>query len=249
METYLPRSLGVAKHIVTDSEFIKKEINALLGIPKKRITSVRLGVDDTFKPRDNQVLAKRLKTFNLEPKKYILSVGTLEPRKNLLSLLLAYERLPASIQSRWPLAIVGMRGWKDRKIANGIELLERRGIIRLLGYIPDEILPFVYAGAALFVYPSIYEGFGLPPLEAMASGVPTVVSNRASLPEVVGDAGLCVEPDDVDSISQLLISLLGDSHKRDQMIELGVERAKQFTWQACAEKTYTVYKKVLQENN
>jgi alpha-1,3-rhamnosyl/mannosyltransferase len=249
LEKYLPRSLDAARHIIADSEFVKKEINALLGIPENRITSVRLGVGDTFKPQDNQILAKRLNKFDLKPKEYILSVGTLEPRKNLLSLLLAYERLPASIQTRWPLVIVGMQGWKNRTIANGIALLERQGIIRLLGYVSDEILPFVYAGAALFVYPSIYEGFGLPPLEAMASGVPTVVSNRASLPEVVGDAGFCVDPHDVESLSQLLTSLLGDSRKRNQMIELGLERAKQFTWQACAEKTYAVYKNVLQENN
>ena len=188
LETHLPKSLNKASQFITVSEFTKKEAVNLLNVPEDRVNVVPNGVNESYQPRDGMVLSERLKALDLEPKRYILSVGTLEPRKNILSLLRAYERLPGTVQSRWPLVIVGMRGWKDRSIAKGIVALERKGIVRPLGYVSDDILPFVYAGAALFIYLSLYEGFGLPLVEAMASGVPVVASSGSSIPEVVGNA-------------------------------------------------------------
>jgi len=244
---HFPRYLHAARHIIAVSEFTKNEIVSLLGVSEKRITAVHNGVSQDFKPMPAAILADKLKPFHLEPKKYILSVGTIEPRKNLLALIKAYALLPESIKSNWPLVIAGMLGWKDQAITKGIEALTQKGTVKPIGYVPDRMLPFLYAGAALFVYPSLYEGFGLPPLEAMASGVPVMVSNRSSLPEVVGETGVFIDPEDIESMAQKMIWLLKDSQRCEQMVKSGLERAKRFTWYACAEKTYRIYQRVLAE--
>ncbi len=241
----LPDTLRRAGRIIVDSRFIKNELISLLDVQEERITVVYLGVREDYKPRDNEVLAPELREFDLEPKGYILSVGTLEPRKNILSLLQAYELLSDSLKAGWPLVVVGMRGWKDQVISKRLDVLVSSGRIRALGYVSSDELPVIYAGAALFVYPSIYEGFGLPPLEAMASGVPVVASNRASLPEIVGNAGTLIDPEDIESLAQVIESLLDDQGKREQMARMGLQQAKKFTWEACAEKTFRVYQDVL----
>ncbi len=244
----LPQTLHHARRIIADSQFTKDELISLLGVPKDSITVVHLGVGQDYKPRDNEVLALKLKEFDLRPKGYILSVGTLEPRKNILSLLQAYELLSDSLKAHWPLVVVGIRGWKDQVISKRLDSLVSTGSIRALGYVSIDKLPVVYAGAALFVYPSIYEGFGLPPLEAMASGVPVVASNRASLPEIVGNAGVLIDPEDIESLSKVLQSLLDDQKKCEQMAKMGLQQAKKFTWKGCAEKTFEVYEHVLRES-
>ncbi len=243
----LPDTLRRAGRIIVDSRFIKNELISLLDIQRDRITVVHLGVSQDYKPRDNEVLAPKLKEFDLDPKGYILSVGTLEPRKNILSLLQAYELLPDSSKARWPLVIVGMRGWKDQVISKHLDSLIGSGRIRALGYVSIDKLPVVYAGAAVFLYPSIYEGFGLPPLEAMASGVPVIVSNRASLPEIVGNSGVLIDPEDIESLVQVIESLLDDRGKREQMASMGLQQAQKFTWKECAEKTFSVYQDVLRQ--
>ncbi|UCF93736.1 MAG: glycosyltransferase family 4 protein [Desulfobacterales bacterium] len=244
----LSSTLRHARRIIADSQSTKEELVALMGVAADRIDVVYLGVTPDFRPRNATGLAVELRQYGLRPKGYILSVGTLEPRKNILSLLQAYERLPAFLQKRWPLVVAGMRGWKDGAISEGLSALAREGKIRTLGYVPEQKLPAIYAGAALFVYPSVYEGFGLPPLEAMASGVPTVVSNRTSLPEVVGDAGAMVDPEDVVSMAHVLESLLEDPPALKEMTRKGLARAKRFTWDACAANTLEVYRRALRQN-
>jgi glycosyltransferase involved in cell wall biosynthesis len=241
----LPLTLRNSSRIIVVSQFTKEELIRLFGVSENRIDVVHLGVTGNFKPRNEVSLIECLKEYGLKPKGYVLAVGTIEPRKNLVALFQAYETLPDSITSSWPLVIVGMKGWKHQTISRNIERLVRKGKLRALGYIPNDRLPFIYAGASLFVYPSLYEGFGLPPLEAMACGVPVIVSNRASLPEVVGDAGLLVEPEDIGELSQAIESLIDDPHRCKQMIHKGWERAKHFTWEACAENTLRVYNDVL----
>ncbi len=243
----LPDTLRRAGGIIVDSRFTKNELISLLDVGEERISVVYLGVNQHYRPKDNEVLALKLKEFDLEPKGYILSVGTLEPRKNILSLLQAYELLPDSSKARWPLVIVGMRGWKDQVISKRLDSLVSTGSIRALGYVPISKLPVIYAGASLFVYPSLYEGFGLPPLEAMASGVPVVASNRASLPEIVGNAGVLIDPEDIESLAQVIESLSDDRGKCAQMARMGLQQAKGFTWKACAEKTFRVYEDVLRQ--
>jgi glycosyltransferase involved in cell wall biosynthesis len=248
LEKGLPRTLNEARLIIAVSQFTKDELISLLAIPENRVRVVYLGVTPDYRPRDKELVAEKLKQFDLAPDGYILSVGTLEPRKNISALLDAYESLPHSLKERWPLAIVGLQGWKDHAVADRMEKLSRTGRLRHLGYVPDDKLPFVYAGATLFVYPSLYEGFGLPPLEAMASGVPVISSNRASLPEVAGNAGALVDPEDVGLMAQVMEAVLGDSEKRREMARMGLYQARHFTWEACAENTFRVYREALGQN-
>jgi len=242
----LPRTLSGASRVIAVSSFTKKELISLLGVNDEKIDVVYHGVNSNFRPRNKKRLAAKLKEFELEPDGYILSVGTIEPRKNISRLIRAYELLPDPVRARYPLVVSGMRGWKDETISNLMERLARKGELRILGYTSDSNLPFVYAGAALFVYPSVYEGFGLPPLEAMACGVPVVISNRTSLPEIAETAGVLIDPYDVESLSITVQSLLNDKVKREQMAILGMQQAKKFTWESCAERTFSIYNNVIE---
>ena len=238
----LEKTLYRAAHIITDSQFTKKELIGIMGVDAARITAIPLGVDPAFRPRDKQELQPVLSGYRLAPGEYLLSVGTLEPRKNIGSLLDAYLKLDNKLRQRFPLVLVGAIGWKSSALVERIADLERRGQVRRLDYVPACDLPFLYAGAQSFVYPSIYEGFGLPPLEAMASGVPTLVSNCSSLPEVVGDAGLYAEPGDTDALSQELERLMQDEPWRDQARAAGLDRAGMLSWESCVDKTVAVYR-------
>jgi alpha-1,3-rhamnosyl/mannosyltransferase len=183
--------------------------------------------------------------FGLQAGQYILSVGTLEPRKNLTTAIKAYARLPETIRQDMPFVIAGMKGWRTDGLDKEVAALIEKGQIRRLGYVPDEALPALYSGARAFVYPSLYEGFGLPPLEAMACGTPVIVSNRSSLPEVVGDAGLKVEALDVDGLAGAMNQVIEDDVLRASLRQRGMERAKGFSWRRCAEETLAVYRKVV----
>jgi alpha-1,3-rhamnosyl/mannosyltransferase len=243
-----PSTIQRARQVITISEFSKNEINELLGVSKEKMSVAYPGVDSRFKPLNPDFLTQKLKNWSLKPDEYLLSVGTLEPRKNLVNLFKAYELLPDSIKKNWPLVVVGMSGWKEKTIIKEMEVLIRKGNLIPLGYLSDDQLAVIYAGAKLFVYLSLYEGFGLPPLEAMACGTPVVASNRTSLPEVVGDAGILVDPENIESVAWTLESVLDDSKRCIEMSELGQRQASNFTWQACAEKTYKVYQKTLGHN-
>jgi alpha-1,3-rhamnosyl/mannosyltransferase len=244
LEKNLQRTVQTAKGIITVSLFTKRELVELMGVDAARVTAIPLGVDESFRPRTKQELQPVLRGYRLVVGEYLLSVGTLEPRKNIGSLLDAYLKLDNKLRQRFPLVLVGAIGWKSGALVERIADLERRGQVRRLDYVPACDLPFLYAGAQSFVYPSIYEGFGLPPLEAMASGVPTLVSECASLPEVVGDAGLYAEPGDTDALSRRLERLLSDDAWRDRAREMSLERAKLFSWEDCVDKTVAVYRQV-----
>ncbi len=183
--------------------------------------------------------------FDLTHQKYFLAVGTLEPRKNLLTTLEAHSRLPQRVRSAYPLVVAGVRGWLTGAISRRLDEARTRGDVRLLGHVGDEQLPPLYAGAAMLSYLSVYEGFGLPPLEAMASGVPVAVSDRASLPEVVGDAGVQLAPHDVEGLTAAMLRIVEDSAFADGLSARGVERARAFTWQRCASLTMRAWADVV----
>lgn len=166
----------------------------------------------------------------------------MEPRKNIRGLLQAYQLLPMETRMRYPLILSGYRGWEDDVLWQLVERGTREGWIRYLGYVPDEDLPYLYAAARTFVYPSFYEGFGLPILEAMSCGVPVVCSNVTSLPEVVGDAGLVADPNDVDAISAHILQSLQDDSWREVATARGLAQAKQFSWENCTTQTINAYK-------
>lgn len=245
MNRFMPKVVEHATHIVVDSEFVRREVMTHYGVHGDRVTTVLLGVSPEFHPHRMEACEPVLNKFGLSHGQYLLAVGTLEPRKNLSTVIAAFAQLPETLRRRFPLVIVGMKGWGMERFSESLRHMINRGEIRLPGYVDQAALPALYAGARLFVYPSLYEGFGLPPLEAMACGVPVIASRRASLPEVVGDAGLLVDPLDDAVIAGHMRSLIEDDAMHARLSSAGLARAKGFTWRKFALETVAVYKKVL----
>ena len=243
MNRFMPKVVEHASHIMVDSDFVRREVMTHYGVPGDRVTTVLLGVAPEFRQLEAAACAPVLEQFGLQGGQYLLAVGTLEPRKNLSTVIAAFEQLPESLRRRFPLVIVGMNGWGMERFSHSLRHMVVRGEVRLLGYVAQAELPALYSGARLFVYPSLYEGFGLPPLEAMACGVPVIASRRASLPEVVGDAGILVEPMDDAAIAGHMRSLIEDAALHARLSAAGQARAKAFTWQKFAHETIAVYKK------
>ncbi|GAB4477482.1 MAG: glycosyltransferase family 1 protein [Anaerolineae bacterium] len=234
-----------ADHILTDTEAIRTEIIDLLSVPPERVTAIPLGVHARFRPLDQEAIRGTLSRFSLTPG-YILFVGTIEPRKNISGLLRAYARLRADLPDLPPLVLAGSRGWLYKDIFRTHDDLGLAGDTRWLHEFTAEDLPALYNGAAVFCLPSFYEGFGFPPLEAMACGVPVVVSNCSSLPEVVGEAGVLIDPNDVDSIADGLRRVLLDGEAAANLRERGLKRAALFQWSRTAGETLAIYRQVLE---
>lgn len=246
MNKLLPRAIETVSEIIVDSYFVGREVIDQFGVAPEKVHAIHLGVSQDFKPRPIGEIAQRLTHYSLVPRSYILAVGTLEPRKNLIQAIDAYAGLPEAVRKAVPLAIAGMKGWLNEKLEARIRQYESRGEVRWLGYVPAEDLPLLYSGASMLVYPSLYEGFGFPVLEAMASGIPVITSDRASLPEVAGDVGIMVDPEDVDGLREQMRRLIEDKAEAARCGALGVVRAGQFTWSNCARKTLAIYRKALQ---
>ena len=237
-------SLARAAHIITVSETVRHEVMDLLGVPGDRVTTVYNGVSENFHPQEELGLRKILTLWGIEPGGYGLSVATYEPRKKLVNLIDAWRALPKDLRSRFPLILAGAPGWQDSPIQAAIERGSSEGWIRNLGYVAERFLAPLYAGARLFAYPSSYEGFGLPPMEAMACGIPTIVANRSCLPEVTGGAAMLIDPDNHDEFVNALQRALTDEAWRTKAIATGLSRAGQFTWGRTVDETISVYRKV-----
>lgn len=235
-------SLNRAAHVITDTETVRSELLEAFSLDPNRVTAVWLGVDPAYAPLTPDELRPQLTTMGLEPGGYGLCVSTLEPRKKIAQLLAAWRQLPRSVRDRTPLVLAGGKGWLNQLLHEQIAAAQAEGWLRQLGFVDEALLPALYAGAGLFVYPSTYEGFGLPPLEAMASGVPVLVSNRSCLPEVCGDAAEYMDPDDVEGFASILERLLTDEALRNSLIRNGLTRARLFTWERCMEGTVLAYK-------
>lgn len=241
-ELNLHRTLRQADHLITDSEAIRREVIDFFGWPAAKITAVHIGVAATFAPHSPAALAPVLSAYSLTPGDYILCVSTLEPRKKIANLIAACRDLPLVLRQRYPLVLVGGKGWLNEALHTAIAGAQAEGWCRPLGFVPESALPAIYAGARLFVYPSIYEGFGLPVAEAMACGVPVVTSNRSSLPEVTQGASLLVEPDDHEALREAIIKGLNDDDWREKAIASGLTVAKAYSWERCVEETVAVYR-------
>ena len=245
MERELPKTLRRAQHIITDCQYIKNELISLLGVAEEKVSAIPLGVDAKYCRRSAAEVQTVLQKYRLCYGRYLLAVATLEPRKNLHGLITAYMCLPTKIRRRFPLVLVGGRGWHCETLEKQIARLEAAGELRRLGYLPEADLPAIYSAAAAFAFPSFYEGFGLPPLEAMASGVPVLTSDNSAMSEVVGSVGILINPEDNDSIHAGLQRLLLDEQWRQQAATQGVVRAAQFTWKSCVDRTLAVYRQSL----
>lgn len=243
---YLPDAVERAARIIVDSEFVGREVVDMFRVDPARVRSIPLGVSPEFQTRTAEQTAGCLAKYGLEHGKYIFAVGTLEPRKNLIQAIEVHSRLPHVARKRAPFVIAGAKGWSTGELEARLGAAERGGELRWLGYVSARDLPLLYSGARFLVYPSIYEGFGLPVLEAMASGIPVITSNQASLPEVAGDAGIMVDPRDGEALRDSMLRLIEDEKEMRRRIALGHARAAQFTWRACAERTIAVYREALQ---
>jgi glycosyltransferase involved in cell wall biosynthesis len=240
----VPRSIRSASHIVTISENSKHEIMEYYKVSEEKIAVVNPAVDHTvFKPRPQEVSSNAAEKYKIS-KPYILSVCTLEPRKNLIGVLNAFEQLPEDIKSRYCLVLVGGKGWLYGELEAKFNKLSAKYSLIRTGYVPDEDLPALYSGASVFVYPSFYEGFGMPPLEAMACGVPVITSDNSSLPEVVGGAGIMVSANDTPALAHQIERVLTDKKLAGSMRAKGLEQAKKFTWDKSALKLIDVIEMV-----
>ena len=229
-----------ADMIITDSRFSADEILELIGVSKDRVVPIHLGISASFHPPSNDAVQTMRRTFKID-RPYLLSVGTIEPRKNLTFMIDVFERMK---DFDGMLILAGMLGWKFEPILKRIEQSPRAGDIRILEYVDDTALPVLYGGAELLLITSHYEGFGLPPLEAMACGTAVLSSRGGSLPEIVGDAAPCLETDDADRWAEAAVSLLGDSERKGAQISAGQTHAKRYTWQQTARETWDVYRKL-----
>jgi len=247
MNKLLPSAIERATFVLVDCESVRQEVLSQFPVPGEKVVTTLLGVSESFRAMPPDQTAPVLAKYGLARGNYILSVGTLEPRKNLIRTLEAYSSLPQPTRKAFPLALVGTAGWRMNALQERLKTLLRSGDVRMLGYVAQDELPALYAGAGAFVYPSLYEGFGLPVLEALASGVPTVTSNRGALLEIAGDAALTVEPEDPVAIREGLQSVLESSLDRRERIARGVAWARTFTWERCAEQTVQVYRRAIHE--
>jgi alpha-1,3-rhamnosyl/mannosyltransferase len=247
LEKHLPEALDRCNCVITDSVFVRDEVVSVFGVPPGKIHPIHLGASPAFHPRLPDETRQTLQKFDLAHGQYVLAVGTLEPRKNLIQGLRAFHRLPERLRETMPFVIVGMKGWLTEGIEAEIDVLKSRGQVRTLGYLSNDDLLQLYSGATMLIYPSVYEGFGLPALEAMASGIPVITSNRSSLPEVVGEVGITVDPGDEQGFVDAMRRLAEDPIERAARAGAGVERARHFTWAKCAEETERVYRIALSE--
>lgn len=242
----VPRSVARADRVLADSEATRSDLIVYWDVPPEKVTVLYSGVDARFRPqpqpqpqpqaeRVEEAQAwerRRLRRYGIGERPYVLSVGTIQPRKNYLRLIRAFVGLP--VCAGWQLVIAGGQGWLcDDVLAEAARHGER---VRITGFVADEDLPALYRQAALFVFPSLYEGFGLPVLEAMACGTPVVCSDVSSLPEVAGDAAVLVPPHDVEALAAGMERVLSDAHLRHEMIARGKARAAMFTWERAAEQ-------------
>lgn len=233
-----------AHAISADSHATKADLINLLDAPPEKIGVIPLGLDTHFHPRHPSEVAATLARFNL-PHGYVLFVGTFEPRKNIPALLRACAQLRARWQDAPPLVLVGNTGWLFEETMRLSRELKLDSYLHRLENIPEADLPALYCGAGVCVLPSHYEGFGFPVLEAMGCGTPVVYANASSLPEVAGQAGIPIDPDDVDALTEAIHRALTDSDLRADLIQRGLAQAKTFTWDGTARATLALYETVL----
>lgn len=231
--------------ILTDCEWVRREVLEFTGLPEMRVRAVPLGVSSDFRPRQPDDIVEEVAKLGLRVGGYGLCVSTLEPRKRIGHLLTAWRELPLDVRQRYPLALAGGAGWSNERLMTQIRAGEAEGWLSYLGYVPEERLPALYAGARLFAYPSIYEGFGLPPLEAMASGIPTLVAAGTCLEEVAGGGAVAIEPEDIDEMRAALEELLTSDQRREEIALLGSLAASRYHWPACIDQTISAYESLI----
>jgi glycosyltransferase involved in cell wall biosynthesis len=246
MKMTIRRTARNAAHIVTCSEYSRQDIIDTYDIAPEKITTIPLAAADWFRPVTDETELNRIRLKYDLPGDFLLGVGSVQPRKNLVRLIEAYSRL-SDKRDLPPLILVGKKAWlyEDSLMAAVEHGVEDK--VRFTDFVPDDDLPGLYTLSTCFVYPSFFEGFGIPPLEAMQCGSPVITGDRTSLPEVVGDAGILVDPFDVTSIADAIGRMLSDGDLRNELRQKGFERARRFSWQRAARETLGVFEKVMND--
>lgn len=239
----LPVMTRTADAVIVPTEAIRREVAEYFGVSAEKLFVVHEAPREFFAPVDRAATIPTRQKFGIG-EDFILSVGTIEPRKNLETLIASFEQVVAA-SGNVQLVIAGARGWLSGPIFNAIQHSPVRHLIVLTDYLHDSDLRDLYSSCRAFIYPSLYEGFGLPPLEAMACGAPVIGGSIPALIETIGDAALLVEPKDVEGLASAIIEVLGDEELRDRLSISGYERAKNFSWDKAAVETLAIYEKVL----
>ncbi|HEX8324153.1 MAG TPA: glycosyltransferase family 1 protein [Tepidisphaeraceae bacterium] len=243
----IPRLARRCRRVTTVSEFSRRRIAEVANLPLDRIDVVPNGIHADFKPAGEEAIDALRQRYDLTGP-YLLTLGSLEPRKNLKTLLKAWP-LIAARRDDLTLAVAGGLGGANASIFNGAGVsFDDLPRVKRLGYVDDADLPALYSGATAFVFPSVYEGFGLPPLEAMACGTPVVCSNATALPEVVGEAAVTFDPLDVEEMAHAVLRVLEDTALRDRLIPRGRARAAEFTWEVATDKAWRVLSEAAADN-
>jgi glycosyltransferase involved in cell wall biosynthesis len=249
MRLTIRRSAQTATQIITDSNFSREDLLRTYKLSPDRVTATPLAASLKFKPEEDPSEIRRVRERYGIVGDYILTVGSIQPRKNLPRLINAFAALcrDSTIRPLPTLVIVGKRGWLYEETLDAAENSQAKEHIRFTDYVPESDLPALYTGATCFVYPSYFEGFGIPPLEAMRCGTPTITGNRTCFPEIIADGGLMVDPFDERAILEAILQVFSDSNLRAELKKKGMKRASLFDWKETARQTLSVYEKVFAE--
>jgi len=242
--TWVRRSVRRAERVIATSEATKRDLVNLCGVSPERIVTIPLGVDPRFRPVEDAGQIKQICSRCGIVSPFVLYVGNIEPRKNLVRLIAAYHRLKGQHESLPKLVVCGQKGWLYDDVFRTVEELNLREDVLFIGNVPHAEIPCLYTESQALLYPSLYEGFGLPILEAMACGTPVVTSNISSMPEVAGDAAILVDPFSEAEIADAIEAVLTDTSLRTRLVERGFARTKQFSWTDVARRTLEVYREV-----
>ena len=244
----MPAVLRKASKIITLSTNSKMDIIKYFQVPEEKIEVIYGAADLSFQIADNDATRTKIRERFHLPEKYILNVNVLEPRKNIETLLLAYDRIKKAHDPPCKLVIVGGRGWGYKSIFQTVSDLRLEKDVVFTGFVPDEVLNYLYNMAEVFVFPSLYEGYGLPVIEAMACGCPVISSNKASLPEVVGDSGLLVDPEDIEAMAAAIWKVISNPRLNQDLRKRSLERSKHFSWENSGQKLKTLINQTMSKN-
>jgi glycosyltransferase involved in cell wall biosynthesis len=249
MRYLLRQAVKKADRIIAVSYHTKKDLVEILKVPPEKIFVIYEASSPIFRPLDKTDVRGRLKKSYGITKKFIYHIGNIEPRKNLIVLLEAFTLVSREMGKTYQLVVSGQKGWLTGSLSRFFKNYPVRDQVLFTGYVPVEDIPLFMNGADLFVFPSVYEGFGLPVLEAMSCGTPVISSNRSSIPEIVGSAGILVNPTDIRLLADKIIELLRNKEERELFSRLGIDQAARFSWTEAARQTLDVYRSVVKDEN
>jgi alpha-1,3-rhamnosyl/mannosyltransferase len=240
----LPKSLARADRIITVSDIVREELIEQFNIAEDKVCTVYEGVDAGYRPRAEAETKDTLSGLGLAHKRYVLLTATLEPRKGIDTLLDAWAQLPQWLRLEYPLILTGASGWRNKALVEKLALHVREGTVRHLGYVPSDVLAILFSGASVFCYPSLYEGFGLPVLDAMSSGVPVICRAGTSMAEFAQGACMLCDTGEPRELAAKLETLLSSQLTQEAWAAKGLQQSAKFSWQRCAAQTAEVYRQI-----